>query len=189
MNTAPAPARQSFRRIGAAALALLCLTAVSSAWAQWQWRDESGRRHFSDRPPPAGISEKDILQRPRGVAAPTAAPAATPAATTADTPSSGAAPSRPAAPAASPESPLEQRKQELEKAEAAKRKAEEKAAEDKAKQVRATNCESARRNKASLDSGARLTVPNARGEVEFLDEAGRAAQLRQANEQIRDNCR
>lgn len=185
MNLAPAPAWHSFRRVGAAALALLCLTAASSALAQWQWRDESGRRHFSDRPPPVGVPEKDILQRPRGTAPAAEAPAATPA----DTPTSGTAPARTAAPAASAQSPLEQRKQELEKAEAAKRKAEEKAAEDKAKQVRAANCASAQRNKASLESGARLTVPNARGEVEFLDEAGRAAQLRQANEQIRDNCR
>lgn len=179
MNTAPVPAQPGFRRVVAAVLALLCLTAASSSWGQWQWRDESGRRHFSDRPPPAGVPEKDILQRPRGMAAPASMPA--------DTPGT-AAPARSGAPAVA-ENPLEQRKQQLDQAEAEKRKAEEKASQDKAAQVRAANCATAQRSKAALDSGVRLTVTNARGEAEYLDEAGRAAQLRQANELIRDNCR
>ena len=84
---------------------------------------------------------------------------------------------------------MEQRKQQLEKAEADKRKAEEKAAEEKAAKARAVNCENARKNKTTIESGVRVTVTNARGEAEYLDEAARAAQLRQANDLIRDNCR
>lgn len=154
-------------------LAITALALSSGVWAQWQWKDASGRRIFSDTPPPVSVPDRDILQRPKGAAPPAAAgPAATPAKT---------------APAA--DASLEQRKQQLEKAEADKRKAEEKAAEEKAAKVRAVNCENARKNKATIESGVRVTVTNTRGEAEYLDEAARAAQLRQANDLIRDNCR
>ena len=49
------------------AAGLLCI--ASSSMAQWQWLDRSGRKVFSDRPPPADISEKNIIKRP-GAAAP-----------------------------------------------------------------------------------------------------------------------
>ena len=166
---------------------------ASGAWAQWQWKDANGRRIFSDTPPPASVPDRDILQRPRGMAQPsaaspdngTASPAA-PGAAAGDAPRPDAAPKP--APSAG-DAALEQRKRQLEQAEADKRKAEEKAAQEKAAKTRAANCEAARRNKTTLESGVRMTVTNAKGEAEFLDEAGRAAQLRQANEQIRENCR
>lgn len=159
-------------------MVLACLACTSTAWAQWQWRDASGRRIFSDSPPPASVADKDILQRPK---------AATPAPASAAPPSVGAPTAPVKAPA--PDAQLEQRKQQLEKAEADKRKAEEKANEEKAAKVRASNCENARKNKALIESGVRVTVANAKGEAEYLDDAGRAAQLRQANDIIRDNCR
>lgn len=162
-------------------LAITALALSSGVWAQWQWKDASGRRIFSDTPPPVSVPDRDILQRPKGAAPPAAAEApATAAAGPAATPAKTA----PAADAS-----LEQRKQQLEKAEADKRKAEEKVAEEKAAKVRAVNCENARKNKATIESGVRVTVTNTRGEAEYLDEAARAAQLRQANDLIRDNCR
>lgn len=178
MKTAQVPSSPLARRLGSALIVLACLAGASSALAQWQWRDANGRRIFSDSPPPASVADKDILQRPKG-ATPPPANAAAPSA------------SAPAAPvkAATPDAPLEQRKQQLEKAEADKRKAEEKANEEKAAKVRASNCENARKNKAMIESGVRVTVANTKGEAEYLDEAGRAAQLRQANDIIRDNCR
>jgi 4-amino-4-deoxy-L-arabinose transferase-like glycosyltransferase len=181
MKTVQAPLSPLSRRFGTALIALACVAGASSAWAQWQWRDASGRRIFSDTPPPASVADKDILQRPKGATPP---PAATAADATASAP---AAPAKPAAPAA--DTQLEQRKQQLEKAEADKRKAEEKANEEKAAKVRAANCENARKNKAMIESGVRVTVANSKGEAEYLDEAGRAAQLRQANDIIRENCR
>ncbi|MDP3522059.1 MAG: DUF4124 domain-containing protein [Hydrogenophaga sp.] len=179
MKTLQAPSSPLARRLGSALIVLACVAGASGAWAQWQWRDGSGRRIFSDTPPPASVADKDVLQRPKG--------AAPPAAATDATASAPAAPARAAAPA--PDAQLEQRKQQLEKAEADKRKAEEKANEEKAAKVRASNCENARKNKAMIESGVRVTVANSKGEAEYLDEAGRAAQLRQANDIIRDNCR
>lgn len=182
--TAQAPfLLRAARRLAPALLFFGCLAGAATAWAQWQWRDASGRRIFSDTPPPSTVPEKDILQRPKGSASlPAAAPANEAAA-----PGAVTTANRPANPSA--DAQLEQRKQQLEKAEADKRKAEEKAIEEKNAKVRAVNCENARRNKLTIESGVRVTVTNARGEAEFLDEAGRAAQLRQANEAIRENCR
>ena len=34
------------------------------AEAQWKWRDKGGQIQYSDLPPPSGVAEKDILQRP-----------------------------------------------------------------------------------------------------------------------------
>lgn len=163
-----------------AMMALACLASASTAWSQWQWRDSRGQRIFSDTPPPAAVAEKDILQRPKGTPAPSAAnPDVAPA--------SAATPAKPPAPA--PDAQLEQRKLQLEKAEADKRKAEEKAAEEKAAKARAINCDNARKNKITIESGVRVTTTNAKGEAEYLDETGRAAQLRQANQMIQENCR
>lgn len=179
----PSPTRA--RRQGAAVLALVCLLGTSSAWAQWQWRDGSGRRIFSDTPPPSTVPDKDILARPNGPRPTTATPAGS-----AGTEPSAAPPATAAKPApAGADTELTQRKQQLEKAEADKRKADEKAAAAQAEKVRATNCENARKNKVTIESGLRISVTNSRGEAEFLDEAGRAAQLRQANQTIRDSCR
>ena len=57
----------------AAAAALLALAGLSSALpaaaAEWKWRDAAGRIVYSDRPPPASVPDKAILQRPRGLTA------------------------------------------------------------------------------------------------------------------------
>ncbi|WP_342132230.1 DUF4124 domain-containing protein [Hydrogenophaga sp. OTU3427] len=172
----------------------LCLLAAAAmaagaASAQWQWKDPSGRPVFSDQPPPPSVADKDILKRPGERAAPATAAADAPKATGAtENTTPPAATNKPVSPAVA-DSQLEEKKKQLEKAEADKRKAESKAAEEKEAKARAANCEAARRNKASLDSGARLTVPNAKGETEYLDEAGRATQRRRAEEVMRENCR
>lgn len=177
-------------------LAVLTATSASTALAQWQWKDASGRRVFSDTAPPPSVSERDILKRPgqRATADPAAAE---PSATVSGTPPAAASgapqPTPTTAPAASPvpksDGALDEKKKQLEKAEADKVLAEKKAIEAKNAKIRADNCESARRSQAALDSGIRVTTNNAKGEVEFLDEAGRAAQRRKMQDVIRENCR
>lgn len=167
----------------AVAVALLATLAATSALAQWQWKDASGRRVFSDTPPPPAVPDKDILKRPGQ--RPSQEPAA------AEPSAAGGTAAPPTAVKAPPgdASVLDEKKKQLEKAEADKALAEKKAIEDKNAKIRADNCESARRSKAALDSGIRMTTNNAKGEVEFLDEAGRAAQQRKIQELIRENCR
>lgn len=184
MMPAQSPALPLLRALLVAA----ALVATSGAWAQWQWKDASGRNIFSDTPPPASVPDSAILKRPKG-----SAPASATMSPSTETSTSSALPAQPTAPMVKPapsvDNQLEQRKQQMDKADADKRKAEEKAAEEKAAKARAVNCENARKNKATIESGVRVTVSNAKGEAEYLDEAGRAAQLRQANEVIRENCR
>lgn len=52
-------------------VALIGLTLAASAQAQWKWRDAKGNVQYSDMPPPAGVADKDILQRPNAPARPT----------------------------------------------------------------------------------------------------------------------
>ncbi len=144
------------------------------AAAQWMWRDANGKPVFSDRPPPADIPDRNIVQRPSGTqraAAPAPAAASAPAA---------ALP----APPSGQDKELEQRRQQAEAAEAAKQKA----AQEVQAKARAENCARARQNKASLDSGIRITRTNAQGEREFLDDAQRAAETRRTQDIIARDC-
>ncbi|KQP38782.1 hypothetical protein ASF44_10045 [Pseudorhodoferax sp. Leaf274] len=147
--------------------------------AQWMWRDAAGKPVFSDRPPPADIPDKNVLQRPSG-AARAVAPAPAPAAATASAPAATATPT----PAGGQDKELEQRRQQAEAAEAARQKA----AQEVQARARADNCARARQNKASLDSGIRITRTNAQGEREFLDDAQRAAEASRTQEIIARDC-
>ena len=148
----------------------LCLYALAAS-AQWQWMDKDGRKVFSDRAPPSDIPEKNILKRPggRGFAppAPVAAPAAEPAAT------SGG------------DKALVEKRKQAESAEAAKRKAD----EDRNTRAMAETCSRAQQAKSGLDSGARMSRINEKGEREFLDDAARAAEGERLQGIINENCK
>ena len=165
------------RAILITALALSCL----SAFAQWQWLDRDGRKVFSDRAPPADVPEKNILKRPGKWVAPPEAPAAA---------TEGASPPPPAGAAPAPkknelDAKLEEKKKQAEQAEAAKRKAE----EDRIAQAKADNCARAKQAKASLDSGVRMSVTNAKGEREIMDDAARAAESKRIQGVIGAECK
>lgn len=157
-----------------AAAVLLAFSQV--AFAQWQWVDNTGRKVFSDTPPPAGIPDKNVLQRP-GARAPVA-PAAEPNEDTA----TAAAPAAPKPPATDPQ--LEAKKRAAEAAEEAKKKAE----EARIAKLRADNCQRAQRAKATLDSGVRIATTNAQGEREIMDDAARAAETRRLTDIMRNDC-
>lgn len=162
--------------------------AVTTASAQWQWVEKDGRKIFSDRPPPAGIAEKDILKRPPGAARPAIAPVLTPPVTEGV---AGAKP--PAAPASKASAPklsgkdteLEAKKKKAEEEEAAKKKAE----EEKVAKVKAENCERAKSGLATLQSGVRMSSVNSKGEREVFDDAKRAQESKRAQEVIDASCK
>jgi hypothetical protein len=168
-----------------ASVTLLALTllALSPAHAQWAWRDANGRITASDRPPPNTVADKDIVSRPKtnkpatGAAAPAASAAST---SVAAAPAPGAEAAKTAT-----DKEVEARKAKAEQEQAAKKKA------DEAKQaaVKAENCQRARQQMASLDSGIRIARVNAKGEREILDDAGRAAEVNKAREVIASDCR
>jgi len=164
------------RRLAGLGLAVLaCLLIASPAEAQWKWRDSRGQIHISDIPPPRDVPEKDVLQRPE-LTARQPAPAA-PAA------SAVAAASAPAKAAVDPE--LEERRKRAEQEQAARADAD----KQKAAAVRKDNCQRARDQLTTLDSGQRMARIKADGEREILDDDARAREAKRAREVIATECR
>jgi hypothetical protein len=157
--------------------------AAQPAWAQYKWRDSRGQVHASDLPPPRDIPDKDVLQRPAVVVrtAPATSPSASASASAASAPVAGGA-----AAARAPMDPeLEARRKKAE----LDAKASAKAEEDRQAAQRADNCQRARQQLATLDSGHRLVQFNAKGERTVMDDAARANETAQARRVVASDCR
>lgn len=148
-------------------------TLALPAAAQWKWRSANGQIQYSDLPPPPGVSEKDILQRPT---------AATQRVATPPLAASGAS-APPLAPSTvDPE--LEAKRKKAEQDEAAKSKAE----EQRVAAAKADNCNRAREQLRTLDSGMRMARINEKGEREVLDDKMRAEETKRARDVASANC-
>lgn len=158
-------------------LAFACL-ATTTAFAQWQWIDKSGRKVFSDQPPPADVPDSKIIRR---AGARAADPAPEPvAATSAPKASAASAPK-----VSGKDKELEEKRKQAAAAEADKKKAQE---EELAK-ARAESCERAKSAKATMDSGIRIAVTNSKGEREIMDDAARAAETKRIEGVIARDCK
>lgn len=156
----------------------LVAAAGSPAFAMWKWRDANGVVQFTDRPPPASIPDKNIIQRPsqaRSVVVESSATAASAASAT------GAA-SAPALKGTDPA--LDAKKREKEQADLLKKKNE----EEKLAKQRKENCANAKAYQKSLNDGIRIVRPNAKGENEILDDAARAKEANRAKQVIASDC-
>ena len=156
-------------------LAVASSSFALTALAQWQWIDKDGHKVFSDRAPSADIPQKNILKQP-GAKAPSPSPATD--ATTA-APASTAMGSVPAGKASAPklsgkDAQLEARKKLAADEEDAKKKAE----EEKLAKAKADNCERAKKGLATVQSGVRISVTNAKGEREFMDDNARTTETK-----------
>lgn len=160
-------------------LAGLMLGSLSPALAQYKWRDAAGNVQYSDRPPPAGTPEKDILAQPRTAKRPAVAAPATPAAP-ASTEASASAPGN--VKASDPE--LEARKKKEKEQQDAKRKA----AEEALAKQKQENCQRARSYLRTLEDGIRISRTNDKGEREILDDKQRAEEVDRAKQGISSNC-
>jgi len=98
-------------------------------------------------------------------------------------PASAASAMAAARPAADPELEARKRKAEQEQAASAK------AAEQKNAAIRQDNCQRAREQLATLDSGARIARVKTDGEREYLDDAARAQESQRARQVIASDCR
>ncbi len=159
---------------GLSLAALACMLLAGPAEAQWKWRDSRGQIHISDTPPPRDIPDKDVLQRAE-IAVRKSAP--TPAASVA------VAASAPAKPPVDAE--LEERRMRAEQEQAARAEADKRRADA----IRRENCQRAREQLATLDSGQRIARVKADGEREILDDDARANESRRAREVIASDCR
>ncbi|AKJ29190.1 DUF4124 domain-containing protein [Caldimonas brevitalea] len=155
----------------------LGLAASLPAAAQWKWRDASGKVQYSDRPPPASVTDKDVLQRPAGARKATPPVPATEA-------------SAPAAPVAKPAAPgVDKELEERRKKEAQEQEAKAKAEEERLAKARAENCTRAKNYQQTLDSGIRIARTNEKGEREILDDAARAKEVERAKQVIASDCK
>lgn len=165
-------------------LVLGCACALPlSANAQWQWVDNSGKKVFSDQPPPTDIPEKNILRR-AGPSPSARAPA--PVAPAPEGSTDTAAAPKPAAP--KPTGVDKELEEKTKKAEA-EQKAKEAAEAAKIAKAKAENCARAREGKATIDSGIRLAKVNAKGEREIMDDAARAAEQKRVQSVIDSDCK
>ena len=167
------------RAIGLSLAVLAGLASVSlcgEALAQWKWRDSRGQVHASDIPPPRDIPDKDVMQRPEVVVR-------KPAAVAVAMPASAASAAAPGKAAVDPE--LEERRRRAEQEQVARAKAD----EQKAAAIRKENCQRAREQVATLDSGQRIARVKADGEREILDDEQRAKESRRVRELIASDCR
>ena len=160
--------------------ALLGTTLAVPASAQWKWRDKNGVQ-YSDLPPPPGVAEADILQRPaaasrKGITPVAAAPAASAASGT-----QGLAPR-------TVDSELEAKRKKTEEEANTKKKAEEKAEETRVAAAKADNCTRAQTQLRTLDSGVRLAQMNEKGERIVMDDTARASETKRARDMITQNC-
>ena len=144
-------------------LAFLAAVAAGSALGQIKCWNEGGKRVCGDAPP-AGAKVTTI----RGTS-PGAAPAAGEAAK--------GAPS-----AADQEQEYRKRQQEAQKA------AEKTAADERERAAKQENCERARQQLRSLDSGARIRRFDAKGEPYFLEDAQREAESARLRQQVSQHC-
>jgi len=170
-----------FRTISAVAAALLVLVSLP-AEAQWKWKDKGGRIQYSDLPPPADTPEGDILSRPTTTRR---APNVIGASPTASAASGASAPTlavaRPA-PKVDPE--LEAKMKKAEADAAAKKKAD----EEKIAAAKSENCNRARDQLRTFDSGVRVFRVNAKGEREYVDDKQRADETKHARDVIAADC-
>lgn len=166
-------------------LALAGASFAVTAFAQWQWIDKDGRKVFSDRSPPADIKEKDILKRP-GSSTRIATAIAPAAGTAAPTATAASAAGKAGAPQLSgKDAQLEARKKQAEDEQAAKKKAE----EEKVAKAKAENCDRAKRGLLTFESGVRVSITNAKGEREFMDDNARAAEAKRLRDITAADCR
>jgi Domain of unknown function (DUF4124) len=171
-------------------VASLGLVFSASAMAQYMWLDASGRKVFSDQPPPANVPAKRILQQPGKAAASTPAASADDkpnADADADSTKTGTKPKSPAStqPNASKDKDLEAAKKKIDDEAAAKKKAD----QEKMDEAKADNCKRAKQAKSTFDSGIRLNHTNAKGERGIMDEATRMVETKRVEGIIAADCK
>jgi Domain of unknown function (DUF4124) len=163
--------------LGTLITAALCLGAATAQAANWKYRDAQGRIVVSDLPPPGGVQDKDILERPtapvRRAAAPTTGAA------------SAAAAAAPTAVAQGNDPELEARRKKAATEQEQKQKAE----QEKDAAQRTENCSRAKSHLAALGDGLRIARTNDKGEREILDDRGRAEEMQRARQVIASDCK
>ncbi|MDR3056307.1 MAG: DUF4124 domain-containing protein [Zoogloeaceae bacterium] len=150
------------------ALLSIALIPVAGQAEIYKWKDAQGRTVISDTPQPgAGKKVETVPSASSTLGIPDA---------------SAAAKGNDAPTAADQELEFKKRQQE-------RQEAEKKAALDKAEAAKkAEGCERAQRNLRTLESGGRVTIPNEKGENEFINDQQRQQEITRARENAKEWC-
>ena len=181
--------RNSFPLATPCLLAIFTVFVSVSAMAQYVWLDASGRKVFSDQPPPPNIATKRILQQPGKAQATVPVLAAEEAATTdGDGKPKAAENTAKAAPIpkiVSKDKDLEAAKKKADDEAAAKKKAE----EDVRNVAKADNCQRAKQAKMQFETGRPISTVNAKGERIIMDEAARMVETKRIEGILASDCK
>ncbi|HEX5805878.1 MAG TPA: DUF4124 domain-containing protein [Macromonas sp.] len=173
--------------LSTAGLLLAMAGALNPGWAQagtWVWLDDSGRKIYSDQPPPSAVPDKRILQQPgrpksgSTAVGETLAPPAPASPPSAPSPAAPASKGKTGTPATDPAA--------LKKQQAAE--AERKAQEEKSAQIRAENCRRAQSSLRTVQSGVRMVATDDQGNQVVFDDKLRAAEAERLQAAIEANC-
>jgi len=173
------------------------LAVALSANAQiYQWKDKDGKTHFSDRPPPnqPGVQAQTPKRvHPSSTVTKPEQDEAEAEPETAESGEGGVEPKNavaaPASASAQEKNPTGQRDEEFRKRRAATAEAGEKAEKDAAlKARREQECQRARAQYATLNSGQRIALPTESGGRSVLDDRERAVEIERAKGLIETFC-
>lgn len=143
------------------ALIVAAILAATAAHAQvFEWKDESGKTHYSDMPPPGNARELRKIE---------SAPPAT------GSPSQKTAADR----------ELEFRKRQKESQTSSENASKEQTASSERKE----NCDNARRQQQLLESGERIALRDDKGERYYMDDAQREQEIAKARQAVQSFCK
>ena len=171
-------------------IACVCSWSLT-AQAQWQWLDKDGRKVFSDMAPPPDIPPNKILKQPGAQRSPLSVPAPSATEQAVPAPATSAAPSAVSKAAADTgtDKELQQRKAQIEAKAEAEQAARKKTEDTQNAARRADNCSRAQSAKNTYESGRPMRHTNAQGELVWMDEAARAAEMRHIQTTIASDCK
>jgi hypothetical protein len=143
------------------ALIVAALLAATAVHAQvFEWKDESGKTHYSDMPPPGNVRElRKIESAPPATGNPTQKTAA--------------------------DREMEFRKNLKESQEKTEKTSKQQAAASE----RNENCDNARRQQQLLESGERIALRDDKGERYYMDDAQREQEIAKARQAVQSFCK
>jgi hypothetical protein len=143
------------------ALAIAAFLAATAVNAQiYQWKDESGKTIISDKPPVGNTHQQRKIE---------SAPSA----------------SSPSNQKTLADRELEFRKRQKESQESAEKAKKEQAASADKKE----NCDTARRQLQTLESGERISLRDDKGERYFMEDAQREQEIAKARQNLQSHCK
>ena len=160
-------------------LSWLLLALLSAAWLAapaaaetYKWTDADGKVHYSDQPPPVKAKDETTVKS-RKQSTPASAPATT---------DKGASPGK-ARTYQEQEADFKKRQVEAAERDAAEKKKADEAAEHK------QNCEQAKAQLRTLQTGGRVTQTNAKGEREYMGDAQVNQEIERSKKAVESWCR